>query len=839
MAQLSLNQISGKLNNEFNGDSRKIVFWYDDKGEFEADITELQLEHAKIIKLTKSNLFQTKIKLERTDTDENYLVYAPYPKPPSRENHLADTIKYSKEFFADRASLLMVDLEIEDRYKPVIQKYLKFFAAKDRTQRFYELELDCYTTETIEVGLMSVLTKSKNPTFEEVVRTLLVEDNIENSAYLMEFEKYELDEAFWKLCSQEFGYLDENPSVVKLLMTFFVTYTAKTIKGELPSSLHPYLATKPGSVMAFMDQMMNSILYRSKFDNLSQQVFKYIHGENNLANLLAQAVVNLEVFPIADDIIIEWMVDRLLAEDLNAEMEGKTIPQLIKYRDTKHFSERYSADYHLLKHAYYLVHAANFIPEDDILTLIRQYDEQTYLVDTNYRKFYYYYDKLTDDVHKYEELRSLVENIYTNRYLDVIIKRFNDLFSYEKVKGQFKLQKDFYNNFVRNNKERTIVIISDGLRYEVAKELVKRFHRDEKTSAIIEPQVGVLPSYTQLGMAALLPHDTLTISEDYEVKVDGKPTGSLQAREEILQLRDSNSICIQFDEVKQMKQQQLRDTFQGKSVVYIYHNQIDGRGETAISEDEVFNSCEEAIKEIFDLIKRLTGYISANNFIVTADHGFIYKREKLAEDAKIDKFFEKTDRLNRRFIVTEHAYEEIGTQKMSLKDIIDEEDGRYVVYPSTSNVFKLPGGGQNYVHGGSSPQELLIPFIQILTHRGYVESEDAKISLIRSLQKVNNLILNLDFIQKEAISSVVKPATYKVFFVDGQGRLISNENIHVASSKETDASKRLFKLRFSLKNQTYERSQKYYLVALNEQTGLEVLRHELMIDIAFSGDFGF
>ena len=107
------------------------------------------------------------------------------------------------------------------------------------------------------------------------------------------------------------------------------------------------------------------------------------------------------------------------------------------------------------------------------------------------------------------------------------------------------------------------------------------------------------------------------------------------------------------------------------------------------------------------------------------------------------------------------------------------------------------------------------------------------------MQKVNNLILNLDFIQKEAISSVVKPATYKVFFVDGQGSLISNENIHVTKSKEMDASKRLFKLRFSLKNQTYERSQKYYLVALNEQTGLEVLRHELMIDIAFSGDFGF
>ncbi|MGP6140551.1 BREX-1 system phosphatase PglZ type A [Jeotgalibaca sp. A127] len=838
MAQLSLNQISDKLNQEFNGDTRNIVFWYDDKGEFEADITDLRLEKAKVIHLTKTNLFQTKILLERTDPEGNYLVYAPYPKPPSRDNHLADTIKYSKEFFADRASLLMVDLNIPETYKHVIQKYLKFFAAKDRTQRFYDLELDHYTTETIEVGLMSALTKSKNPTFEEVVRTILVEDDLENSGYLAEFEKYQLDEAFWKLCSQEFGYIDENPSIVKLLMTFFVTYTSKTIKGDLPNSLKPYLATKAGSVRSFMDQMMNSILYREKFNGLSEKIFRYIDGERTLSTLPSQEVVDLEVFPIADEIMIKWMIGRLLAEDLNAEIEGKTIPQLTKYRDTKHFSERYTREYHMLKHAYYVINSATFVPENDILTLIKQYDEQTYFVDTHYRKFYYYYDQLSD-VHKYDDLRSLVENIYTNRYLDVIIKKFNELFSYEKMKDQFKLQKDFYKNFVRGNRERTIVIISDGLRYEVAKELVKRFQRDEKTSATIEPQIGVLPSYTQLGMASLLPHRALTISEDYAVKVDGKPTDTLKARQDILQAVDPDSLCIQFDEVKRMKQQDLRDTFQGKSTIYIYHNQIDGRGDKAVSEDEVFNSCEEAITEIFTLIKRLTTQISASSFLVTADHGFIYKREKLEEGAKIEKFFEKTDQINRRFIVTENIYEEIGTQSMSLKDVIDEDDGRYVVYPSTSNVFKIPGGGQNYVHGGSSPQELLIPVVQVKTQRGYVETEDAKISLVSSLHKVTNLILNLDFIQKEAISNVVKPATYKVFFMDEEENLISNENIHVANNKESDASKRLFKLRFSLKNQTYNRSNKYYLVAINEQTGLRIMRHEIMVDIAFAGDFGF
>ena len=55
---------------------------------------------------------------------------------------MADTIRYSKEFFADRASLLAIDLGIEERYKPILQHYIKFFAAKDRTQKFYDLEIE-------------------------------------------------------------------------------------------------------------------------------------------------------------------------------------------------------------------------------------------------------------------------------------------------------------------------------------------------------------------------------------------------------------------------------------------------------------------------------------------------------------------------------------------------------------------------------------------------------------------------------------------------------------------------------------------------------------------------
>ena len=49
----------------------------------------------------------------------------------------------------------------------------------------------------------------------------------------------------------------------------------------------------------------------------------------------------------------------------------------------------------------------------------------------------------------------------------------------------------------------------------------------------------------------------------------------------------------------------------------------------------------------------------------------------------------------------------------------------------------------------------------------------------------------------------------------------------------------MFKLRFSFKNQKYDRHRRYYLVAMDEKTGMEALHHEVMMDVAFADDFGF
>ena len=60
MAELSLKQITDRLNAEFAGDTRKLVFWYDDRAEFAEDIGSIALQNAQIYYLRPDNQFYTK-----------------------------------------------------------------------------------------------------------------------------------------------------------------------------------------------------------------------------------------------------------------------------------------------------------------------------------------------------------------------------------------------------------------------------------------------------------------------------------------------------------------------------------------------------------------------------------------------------------------------------------------------------------------------------------------------------------------------------------------------------------------------------------------------------------
>ena len=838
MAELNLKQIIDRLNAEFTGDTRKLVFWYDDKAEFAEDIESVELENAKVYQLKPDNQFATKRFLEREDTTTNYLIYAPFPKPDVRENHLEDTLLYSKRFFADRASLLSVDLGIEEKYKPIIEKHIKFFASKERTQRFYDLEIENFNEENILVGLLSAVCKTRTCSFEEVLRVMITEGTLEDNKFLTEMEKYDLLPSFWKLCEQQFGYTDAKPTLEKLIVTMFVTSTARQLGYEVPAGWKSFVSYKSGNIIAFLDNLMNSVLYSGRFDELSKHVSDGLNTMSAFAGMQPEMLIDVETFISADQILVKWLVDRLMAEDTGAMLDRVMIPELCEKRMKMHFGKRTKKTYQLLLSAYHLIIAANYVCPDGFKNVIKQYLAKDYQIDQEYRKFYYSYDQI-EDTGAFEGLRTLIENIYTNEYLGKIMPKWNEGIQETGALQEMPLQRNFYNRYLRNAKERTVVIISDAMRYEVWQELLKRMLDDPKCTAKMEAQLSVLPSYTRLGMAALLPHKTLTMTDDFRVLVDDVLCNDLSGRQTVLQKHQANGVCVQFDDIKGLKKNDLRDIFTGMQVVYVYHNQIDARGDKATTEDEVFVACQEAIAEIMDLIRKISTNANTYRFIITSDHGFIYKRDKLSESDKIGAINDKKAFINRRFIVAQEAVVDEGVQRLSMGLILDNDDTKQVSFPVSSNVFKVAGGGQNFVHGGSSPQEMLVPVLDIKMERGHMETRPAQIALVSIVQKITNLITTMDFIQTDAVSDTVKKTTYKMYFVSEDNEKISNENIYIADSRDADPQKRIFRMRFTFKNKKYDKNKQYYLVVYDDATGIEAFRHPVIMDLAFADDFGF
>ncbi|MCI8327492.1 MAG: BREX-1 system phosphatase PglZ type A, partial [Lachnospiraceae bacterium] len=701
MAELNLKQITDKLNTEFTGDTRKLVFWYDEKGEFAEDVDKLELTNAKVYKLEEGNQFYTKYFLEKEDTATNYLIYAPFPKPPVMQNHLEDTLLYSKRFYADRASLLLTDLGIEEQYKPVIEKHIKYFANKERLQRFYDLEIENFNEENIEIGIMSAICKVRTCSFDEVLRVSLTDDMLEDNKFIADFEKYDLLDSFWSCVEQQFGITSPAPTLEKCVISMFVTYLDRSIGSELPEEWKKFISYKSGNIIAFLDYLMNHVLYWDKYDELSAYVADRLDAETVLSEYEPEVLLECDSFAEIDRLLIRWIVDRLLSEDLIAKLENKTICEICEMRSNMHFGRIYADIYQALRSAYFIISQANYKPPSGFKRIIERYVEDDWAMDRRYRDFYTSYDHL-EDTTGLEELRGLVENIYTNEYLGKLLPEWNIGLQEPDALSVVPLQRDFFQNNVRVHKERTVVIISDGMRFEVGQELYNKMKDNPKCkdSLSIQPMLSVLPSYTRLGMEALLPHKKLELTDDFKELVDGKYALDTLSRQSVLQAYVPKSCCIKYSEIKNLKGMKLREQFTAQQVVYIYHDQIDNAGENR--EDEVFAACKKAVDEIAELIQRIANSANTYRFIVTADHGFIYKRNPVQQSDKISTTEEPGKLKKRRYIVAKEPVTDDGVLHIGLGEMLGNEDDKIISYPCSTSVFSAQGGaGLNYVHGGS------------------------------------------------------------------------------------------------------------------------------------------
>ena len=127
-----------------------------------------------------------------------------------------------------------------------------------------------------------------------------------------------------------------------------------------------------------------------------------------------------------------------------------------------------------------------------------------------------------------------VEHCYANWYIDNLAKNWGDNLESENRLANWQIdgvtnQQAFYQEhiapaLVGSKTKRVVVLISDAFRYEAAVELAERINEKRYSAATLSSQLGVVPSYTTLGMASLLPHKSLEyrpgVSDD--VFVDGQ-----------------------------------------------------------------------------------------------------------------------------------------------------------------------------------------------------------------------------------------------------------------------------------------------------------------------------
>lgn len=842
---MDLQNIQEQLNTEFAKESTRIIFWFDDKGEYEDEVAELCLDNATLHVLDGANWLYTKWLLHEQDTEGKYLVYAPFSRPSDAENPLADLYYYSVPYYTDRISQMSQEIGIDNRFKEHMAQYGNFWKNKVRIEKFKSLGIDHFNVEMIDIGLIAVLTEVKIANFEEIVRQLLLTDATE---YIKALDNNNLLERFWQLCNKYFGYDAENPNLDDLAACMVITYAASALKTSVPTVVKSYVLKKRNDVVVFVRNIMDNVSYWKQYDELAEKIDKSLRFTARISDEIKKDTGSIQLVDIfacdafsgIDDILINWCLDKLNDEILDAQIDGMNIAQIADQRISKafHYGEKYQNEYKAIKYAYLMMKSVSLMEyTSDVAVLVQDYQKETYLIDSYYRWFYYAYDQIEEN-DRFSEARVRVENIYSNTYLQKLVPKWNDGLDDETVAsiGLIK-QEDFFKHYLRayDGKDRVIVIISDALRYECAKELMSKLELDEKCDARMDAMIGVLPSVTSLGMASLLPHKELYVDAEMNVTVDGNSCGDIVSRDKVLKVQNENNIAVSFDEIYKNRGR-AKELLQEKNVVYVYHNQVDARGDKQASENEVFRACEEAIREIVELIHQLTGDVSATKYIITADHGFLYKRNKLQEFDKVSFRKEICEYSNKRFLLTTEKVDEQGMLSRARAYL----DKLYVTTPIGADIFKVPGGGQNYVHGGSSIQEMLIPVIEVKTAKGKMKTDFVDVILTSVSRKVTNLITYFDFIQTEKVTEVMKARNVIAYFATESGEKISFDVPLVANSREDAPEKRTYHEKFTLKSREYKYGDKYYLHLVDANDEKNILHsYEFMIDIAFVDDFGF
>jgi uncharacterized protein (TIGR02687 family) len=747
-------------------ENQRIVFWHDPNGEYGTDLDRLELPGVQTLQVANDE-YAIKYRLLQIEPTGKFLIYRGGKVPAGVGNWLLDLELAHGVFTADRTSLVAKDLGLTSvGIEEVVAAHEKFFNAGKRVQSLKALLNDGDDPSRLRAKITAVVLGQREHSLLEITRALLVENAAGQNAKYDALVDYGLDDFFWRGVASIYGYEAASPTVDDLVLWIF----RKAVEG--------FKSDRPGGLQNIQLDFASLRNDRRSADAsaaLAKRAARDLDYVSSIEDMSFRDLASVDLFEEVDQKIISDLARAVAEESVTA----REVAEIVRKRQSSLWLGSY-------KQLYAAIAAGSaLLTELSSLNLgaqsfdeaLERYRREWFRIDQLYRQFTFA-ARTAEYPKPLEALREQVEKRYTNTYLYALGNAWQqqvdavDTWKSSVLRPQASFFRDYIAPLVGDGDKKAVVIISDALRYEVAEELGSLIRKEDRFDASLDAVLGVLPSYTQLGMAALLPHSTLKHSADGKtVLADDQPTNGTALRGKILQA--VGGAAVQAEDFKALSGDERRELFKAHRVLYLYHNRIDATGDKPGTERQVFEAAEDTLRDLVDLVKKLAS-ANATNIFITADHGFLFQ-----DDALPDSFFLSTkphgDDIkveNRRYVLGRGLKVDVAFSTFTSAQVGLDSDLQIQI-PKSIHRLRLAGGGARYVHGGAALQEIVVPVLTVNKKRKS-DTRLVNVEVWPESDKITTGQVVVRMFQSEPVSDKVQPRTVRAGLYVGE-TLISNQ----------------------------------------------------------------
>lgn len=757
-------------------ESQRVVFWHDPEGDYSADLGTLGLDGVQTVRVNNDE-YLVKNRLLHQEPKTKFLVYRSGAVPTGIGNWLLDLELAYGVFTADRTSLVQQELGLTaEDIGEVVLAHESFFRVTKRIQDLKKLLDADDDARLLQAKMSAILLGQSEHSLLEITRTLLIENAGGADAKYGALAEHGLDEFYWQGVESIYGYMSPSPSIADFVLWVFRQANAG-FKSERPGGLRN------------LQLDFGSFRYDRRSQEAVTTLAKRAAQDLDYASTIEDAsfrdLLGNDLFEETDRKIISDLA-RAVAE---RTVTGREVTEVIRSRQSSIWVDGYRKLYTAIGCASELLTALGTLnlSMQSLDEGLDRYRGDWFRIDQLYRQFTYA-ARTAEFPGPLETLRIQVEKFYANKFLYELGNAWQQqVDGIEQWRSTIlRPQTSFFTDHVapitRDGRRKAVVIISDALRYEIADELGSRIRQEDRYDADLKAMLGVLPSYTQLGMAALLPHSTIGHSKDGDpVLADGQRTDGTVNRSKLLDAVDGKA--IQAENVFSLTRDELRELYQQHQVLYVYHNRIDATGDKAGTERQVFEAAEDTLRELVDIVKRLTN-ANATNIVITADHGFLFQDSALDDAFYLSTLPQGDDIkvINRRYVLG-HGLKEVPAFKTFTSAQLGLDGDLDVQIPKSIHRLRLPGAGSRFVHGGAALQEIVVPVLAINKKRKS-DVRTVNVKIMPESDKITTGQLVIKLFQAEPVSEKVRPLVLRAGLYVGE-ILISN---HLSLTFDQDST---------------------------------------------------